>query len=365
MKTATDNNRKKNRIYLGITIGTILILLIAFTLNKNKRTNASKMATVSEVNSAVMVRTDTVSMEILDDVFSANGNFAAHRQVDFSSEVSGRVLEVLVDEGEFVKQGQVLATIKADAIGVDLENAEAVYKSALKDKERFENSFNSGGVTQQQLDQIRLALKNAESRLEQMKLRFGDTRIKSTINGFVNKRYIEQGAFVGMGAPLFEIVDISRLNLKVNVNENQVTSLSRGDSVEIRASALPEKKFMGKVNFVAVKADQTLNFPVEIELANNPDNSLKAGMYGTAIFKPTANTQKQKVLTVPRTAFVGSVNEGELFVIKDNKAILRKVVPGRIYGNKVEILKGLSQGETVVTSGQINLQDGSTVTVAK
>jgi RND family efflux transporter MFP subunit len=360
-------NMKKNRskviVWLGISL--IAIVAIAFTLKNNKRANEEKMAVVSDVSTSVMVHTGLVSKEVINPEYTVNGNFSAYRQVDFSSEVSGRVLERLVDEGDYVKSGQVLAVIKSDAIGVDLENAQAVYNNALKDKERFENAFKSGGVTQQQLDQIKLALKNAESRLEQVKLRDSDTKIKSTISGFVNKRYIEQGAFVGMGTPLFEIVDISKLNLNVSVNEMQVAKLKLGDKVEVKASAFPNKKFSGKIKFIAVKADQSLNFPVEIELANNPDNSLKAGMYGTAIFRLESSENIEPVLFVPRSVFVGSVSSGEVYVIKDHKTILTKVVPGRIFGEKVEIINGLAEGETVVTGGQINLQDGVEVSIVK
>lgn len=354
-----------SKVFIWIGAGLVAVLAIAFTLKSNKSKNKEKMAVVSDVSTSVMVRTGLVSKEVINSEYSVNGTFSAYKQVDFSSEVSGRVLQILVQEGNYVKAGQVLAVIKSDAIDVDLENAQAVYNNALKDKERFENAFNSGGVTQQQLDQVKLALKNAESRLEQVKMRHSDTRIKSTINGFVNKKYIEQGAFVGMGTPLFEIVDISKLNLNVAANEMQVAQLKLGNRVEVKASAFPDKKFSGEIKFIAFKADQSLNFPVEIEITNNPGNSLKAGMYGTAIFRSENSENIKPALFVPRSAFVGSVSSGEVYMIKDGKAKLTKVVPGRIFGEKVEIISGLAEGETIVTGGQINLQDGVEVSTVK
>ncbi|MFZ5552468.1 MAG: efflux RND transporter periplasmic adaptor subunit [Bacteroidota bacterium] len=346
--------RTKN-IILFIIIGVGSISLIAFILIRNKEKNQEKMAVVTDVNSEIMVRVDTVQKKPFDLAYESNGKFAAINQVDFSSETSGRVLQILVKEGDNVHSGQELAVIKADALGVDLENAQAVYESALKEKERFESAFKSGGVTQQQLDQVKLALKNAESRLNQVKLRYSDTRVKSTINGFVNKRYVEQGAFVAPGSPLFEIVDVTKLKLKITVNESQIARIQLDDKVTVRASAIPGQDFEGTVRFIAAKADNSLNFPVEIELNNDSKKTLKAGMFGTAIFK---SEDSQPQIIVPRSAFAGSVNSKEVYVVNSKgKAILRKVVPGRIVGDMVEILDGLEEGEIVVTSGQINLQD--------
>lgn len=358
-------SNKKNRtgIIIGVSITIVSIAVIAFVLQSNKKKNQEKIAIVSDTKTEIVVKTTTAKNETLESFNSFNGTFAAYKQLDYSSDVAGRVLSVKVREGELVVAGQELAIIKSDAVSVDLENAQAVFNNAVKDKERFENAYKSGGVTQQQLDQINLALKNAESRLEQIKLRYSDTKIKSTINGYVNKRYVEEGAFVGMGSPLFEIVDISKLNLKISVNEVLITQLKVGDKVEVTASAMPGKTFIGTVRFIAAKADLTMNFPVEIEL-DNRDKTLKAGMYGSAIFK-SGNIETTPILTIPRTAFVGSVNSGEVYTIQNGKATLIKVVPGRIFGDKVEIINGLTEGATVITSGQINLFANAPVTVVK
>lgn len=109
-----------------------------------------------------------------------------------------------------------------------------------------------------------------------------------------------------------------------------------------------------------------MNFPVEIQVTNSAGNELKAGMYGTAIFSSSQDeTQSEPVLVVPREAFVGGLNSNEVFVVNDSIARLVKITSGRNFGNKVEVLNGLQDGQTVVTSGHINLTDGSKVTIIK
>lgn len=349
------------------TIVTILVIAgiiagIGWVLSNNKKKNEAKTTVVAQSSGSVAVRTAVVEKESISTDFRANGNFTPARQLNFAAENSGRVVRILVDEGSHVKKGQTLAIINADAINIDLETANAAYQNAMKDKQRYENAFTTGGVTQQQLDQARLALENSEARLEQAKIRVRDANVRSSINGIVNKRYIEPGAYVSPGTQLFELVDVSKLRLNISVSEAQVARLQTGDKVKVMASVLPDKTFEGKISFIAPKSDNTLNFPVEIEIAQNPGNRLRAGMYGTAMF---SFDNEAPAIMVPRTAFIGGVNSNRVFVARDGKAYERGVVSGRIIGDQVEILEGLAENDTVITSGQINLSEGSSITIIK
>ncbi len=346
-----------------IVAGIAVIALIAFVLTKNKNKNEAETAIVSQKNSAVAVRVDTVKTEKISATFLANGNFEPLQSLTFSAEAPGRVTRVLVDEGSSVRIGQTLAVIKGDRLSVDVQSARAAYNNAVTDQQRYENAFKTGGVTQQQLDQAKLGLVNAKARLDQANISFGDATIKSSINGIVNKRHIEPGSVVSPGTPLFDLVNVSKLKLRVTVSENQIANLQKGNAVNVKASVYPDKNFTGKVSFIAPVADGTLNFPVEIEIDNTSNNDLKAGMYGTAYFGSEA--QQKEVRIVPRSAFVGSVNSNQIFVVENDIAKLTTIVAGQIYGDKVEVLDGLKDGQIVVTSGQINLIDGTPVTLIK
>jgi RND family efflux transporter MFP subunit len=351
----------------GIIIALVIVVAlvaIAFVLTNNKKNNDAKTAIVAQGGGAVSVRIAAVKRQPVDLDFSANGTFVPFTELDFLSENAGRVSKIYVDEGDRVSKGQVLARIDAEILNTDRETAEAALQNALRDEARYSSSFQTGGVTQQQLDQAKLAVRNARLRLQSSQRRVSDASIKSPINGIVNKRYIEVGAFVtAQGTQLFELVDVSRLKLRVNVNESQVANLSVGDKVQIKSNVFPADNFEGKITFIAAKADNTLNFPLDIQVENNKTKKIKAGMYGTAIFKFPA---QQPTITVPRGAFVGSVSSNQIFVLENGKtARIRKVVAGRILGENVEILDGLKEGETAITSGQINLVDGSLVAPVK
>ncbi|MEL1246228.1 efflux RND transporter periplasmic adaptor subunit [Flavobacterium sp. DGU11] len=346
-----------------IVIGIAVLGLGAYILMKNKEKTEAETAVVSEKNTAVMVRTAVVKKEVPNTDYVSNGTFEPFQQLEFPAENNGRVVRVLVDEGDVVRKGQVLAVIKGDQLNIELQNAQAAYQNAITDSQRYENAFKTGGVTKQQLDQAKLALVNAKARMDQARITLGDANIKSSINGIVNKRSVEPGTVVTPGTVLFELVDVSKLKLKVTVNEQQVSTLKTGTLVTVKASVFPDKEFKGKVTFIAPKADASLNFPVEIEIANNPGNELKAGMYGSVVFGE--GKSQQAITTIPRNAFIGGVGNNQVFVVNGDVAKLTKVTSGRIYGEVVEVLEGLKEGDVVVTSGQINLQDGTKVTAVK
>ncbi|WP_127124631.1 efflux RND transporter periplasmic adaptor subunit [Pseudoflavitalea rhizosphaerae] len=354
--------KKITRILLAVVLIGGSLFLIASVLKKNKQKSEEKTAVVAQTNATVAVRVSPVVKSAPELDVIANGNFAPSQELSFAAEKAGRVVNVLVKEGSYVSKGQVLATIRVDQLNVDLASAEAAYQTAVTDFDRYSNAFKTGGVTQQQLDQAKLQLSNAKAKLDASRINLGDASIRASINGIVNAKYIEPGSVVAAGTKLFDIVNVSTLKLRVTVNEAQVANLKTGREVNVKASVFPGKEFKGNITFIAPKADASLNFPVEITIANNPGQQLKAGMYGTAVFD---FPDQAPTIIVPRTAFVGSVSSGEIFVATNGEAKLKRVTAGRVFGNQVEVLDGLQEGDQVITSGQINLVDGTKVSVIK
>lgn len=352
------------KIITTIVIVIAALALIGFILTKNKAENKAKTDIVAEKNASVSVKTAQVKTENISLDFVANGNFAPTQELTFSAEKSGKVIKVLVDEGDYVNVGQTMVIVRSDVINVDANTAKAVYDNAKNDYARYENAYQTGGVTKQQLDQAKLQLTNAQANLTQANINVGDTKVKAPIKGFINKRFIEPGTILAGMPPtqMFDIVDVSKLKLKVSVNESQVTGLKVGNTVPVTSSVFPDKVVTGKIIFIAPKADESLNFSVEIEIENSANSAIKAGMYGTANF---GTKQKQELKVVPRNAFIGSVSSNQIFVVENGIAKLKKVTAGRIIGDQVEIINGLSDGETVIVTGQINLQDGNAVEIIK
>jgi membrane fusion protein (multidrug efflux system) len=346
---------------------TSIILIAAFggifyVLNKNKAKNQAQIDVVAQKNAAVAVRAGVAEKKELNVEYVANGVFAPKQEVMIAAEAAGRVLSVLVEEGSRVSAGQTLAVIESDKQNVGVANAQAVYNNAVAEVARFESAYASGGVTKQQLDQVKLQLENAKNNLKSAQITANDVIVKASFAGIVNSKKIEPGATVNYAQQMFEIVNVSSLKIKVNVDEKNIAGLKVGQEAKITSSVIPNKSWTGNITFIAPKADASLNFVVEVEVKNSQENDLKAGMYGTVTF---GSGEKQAAFVVPRTAFVGNVSSNKVFVVKEGKARLTEVTSGRNFGDYVEIISGLNEGDQVVTTGQINLLDDTVVEIIK
>ncbi|KFF12358.1 RND transporter [Chryseobacterium soli] len=352
---------KKTLIY--IIVAAVLIGLAAYKIAGNKEKQTKEVAEVAKQVDKINVNVVTVSRENINTDYSANGTFLPKQEMNQASEIGGRIVSVLVKEGSKVSAGQVLATIKRDAIEVDVAQAQNNLQNAVIDNQRYENAFKTGGVTKQQLDNSRLQLKNAQAAVRAQGVKVNDTSIRAGISGTINKKMVEPGTVVSIGTSMFEIVNINTLKLSVLVDESQIGRIQLGQEVPIKVNVLPEDSFSGRITFIAPKSDASLNFPVEIEVQNR--GNLKAGMYATAVFKTNHGAETQNMLTVPAEAFVNGVSSGQLFIVQNGTAKMIKVTIGKIYGDKVQILSGLNGGEQVITSGQINLDNGSKINIVK
>jgi len=348
---------KKFLLYTVVIVA--VLALIIWKLQTNKKESSARTAEVKEQTSgAVPVQVAKAAYNTFDRDFSANGNFAAVSQVEFSSEVAGRITQLYVDNGSVVHPGMVLARIDNDIVNADLQTAKNNLSQTRTDFERYTKALASGGVTQKQVDDARLQYNNAQSRYKQVSKNIANTTIKSPINGIVNRNNVNVGTYLSLGTKMFEIVDISKLKLVVNVPESQVVNLKMNDKVKVTANVYPEVSYSGKITFIAAAGDATLNYPVEVEVTNVKGKQLRAGMYGTANF---SLPEQAPALLIPRTAFFGGLNNNSVYVIDNGKAKTRRVVGGRVFGDKVEVRGGLKEGETVIISGQVNLTDGTPV----
>lgn len=341
----------------GIIIAALVVAGIVLLLAGNRKEMERQTSSVA-ADGREVVMTCVAGSESLNRSFSSNGVVKANNELNFVSETSGRVVAVYADMGSRVAKGAPLLKVDTQLLEADYKASLASYEALKKDEERFTRSNEAGGVSNQQLDNIRTQLVAAESRLEVSRWKLDNATVKSPISGTVNMRYVEPGALIAPNVPLFEIVDASRMKVICNVSGSKAALLKAGDEVTATSSDAPGKVFHGTVRSVGVKTDRGLNYPVEVVFGN--DDSLRTGMYLKVDF---AVHQQGEGVFVPRRAVVGSVLAANVYVVEDGKACRREVRLGDMYGDNIEILEGLAAGEEIVIAGLMNIADGTPVKV--
>lgn len=343
---------------IGILITVLAVAGIVLLLASNKKKAQADAASAGNAGGAELVTTYLVTSENYARDFSSNGVAQALKELNFVSEISGRVVEIYADKGRKVAKGSPLLRIDSELLEADYKATLASYEALKKDEERFTNSFEAGGITNQQLDNIRTQLVAAEARLTVSKWKLDNAVVKAPISGTVNNRFVETGALIAPSVPLFEIVDDSRIKVICNVPETKVRLISVGQKVTASANDDTSKTFTGTIKSIGVKTDRGLNYPVEVLLDSDP--ALHVGLYLKVQF--TDNTGKAGIL-IPRKAVVGSVLAANVYVAKDGVAERREVKLGEMSGDNIEILEGLSEGEEIIIAGLMNIADGTPINV--
>ncbi len=345
----------KRRTFFLWVVGVVGV--IALVLVTNKRATLSKTRMIEDLDGSVAVRSTVVRDSVYTVGFEANGVLSASHDLSLVSDAGGRVLEVLVREGDVVRKGQVLIRLDSETLRADVESARVAYEASQKDYERYKNANAQGGVTDQQLAAIHTQMVAAESRYVSSRRRLSDAAVKSPMSGKVYKKYVEVGSYLNPGAKLFDILDDSALKVMSALTEKQRIRTHVGDSVRLTSELYPETRIGGVVAFVSDKADRTLNFPVEVRITDSPVELLP-GMYVTIAF--VGESQREGLL-VPHSAITGGRDDAYLYTIKGGKAIKTPVVTGDMLGSRVEVLSGLQQGDSIVLEGLINISDGTPV----
>src|SRR5690606_39121671 len=143
-------------IFISVIIIGAILAGIIYILRNNKAKNEAVTQAAAVTNGEVAVRVAAVQSEQVDLTYTSNGTFEPKQEVTVSAQAAGRVVRVLVDEGARVSAGQTLAIVEGDKVNVNVANAQAVYNDAEANVQRFESAFATGGVTKQQLDQVKL-----------------------------------------------------------------------------------------------------------------------------------------------------------------------------------------------------------------
>jgi RND family efflux transporter MFP subunit len=340
------------RVITIVIVAVVLVGLIVFKLKTNQKEVKAKIF-INDVNAAVLVKTGYPTTHSFESSLSFLGTFEPSRQNTVGSDANGKLVSIKFEEGDQVRQGQLLAKVDDEMLQLQLQNADVGLEGQKNDDRRYSNLEKENAVSGVQVEKTRLGVRSGELQKKQIQKQIKSTSIVAPYSGVVTKKMIDLGSFVGQGTPLFELTDISSLKLTVNVPERDVMKFRLGQAVSVRADIYGVKDFPGKITNISVVADRAHNFKVQISVPN-PKRELMAGMYGSVRLK---NNESVTRLAVPRVALVGSSKNPQVYVVRNNVAHLTTFNAGTSDGDYIEVVSGINKGDVIVVKGQVNLQD--------
>ena len=406
-----NGNGKKSRkkIIIFSIIGVVLIGLAALVFLGSKR------------ETIVTVQTDKVTRKNITQIVSATGKIQPETQVKINAEVSGEIIELPVKEGQIVKRGQLLVRIKPDAYKAQLDQSEASLKMAEANLAKAEADFKRlNGLFAKQLaadadmDAARAGLESAKaqynqatSNVSQVRDTYSKTTIYAPMDGIISQMISESGERVSgstftLGTQIMTVADLSRMEARVDVGENDVVMVSIGDTARVQVDAFPGQKFVGTVSRIANTATTTgagtqsevTNFQVRVRIIGADTVSFRPGMSMNADIETQTRDNVYAVpiqsVTVRMPKMEEKKDEGPkegeaqlstnkskqkeedklaeiVFAVSEGKVKALKVKRGISNDAYVEITEGVKEGDEIVSGPfkAINkdLEDGAKVKV--
>lgn len=317
----------------------------------------------SNNNKAVNIETAIAKKIDNAQEIAYSGTIEESETTPLSFSVMGTVSRVLVSEGDYIKKGQLLASLNN-------ENYESAYRIAAASEKQAEDAYNrllpmykNGNLPEIKIVEIETDLQKTKSQAAIAKKNFEDCNLYSPVNGYVGKRLIEPGMNAMPNMTSIEIVQITKVFALAPVPENEIASIKKGQKASIKVSALNGAEFAGTVEETGVIADPLAHtYKIKIGIINK-DGKLRPGMVCNVTLE---NLDADAGLVVPGgSLMVDEKNRNYVFTLDPSgkKAVKKYVKTGRLLNAGIEILDGLTPNDIVVVSGQHKLIDGSFVQV--
>jgi membrane fusion protein (multidrug efflux system) len=310
---------------------------------------------------ATIVVMDQVEPVEWRDTIEALGTARANESVTLTAKVSETVRKVGFDSGDVVQAGDVIVDLSSGAQLAGLEEARAAFQEAERQLARSQELAASKIISESQLDTQRATRDAARARMDVVRAQLSDRVITAPFDGILGLRRVSPGSLVTPGTEIATLDDISVIKLDFSVPERYLAVLERGQDVVAHSETYPNRDFAGVVASVDSRVDPvTRSVTVRAEIPN-PDRLLRPGM----LLAVRLLQAPRQAIVVPEIAVIQVGTESFVYRVGDDRTASRvEVELGARRRGEVEIVSGLSAGDTIVTEGAVKLRDGSRVTSA-
>jgi membrane fusion protein (multidrug efflux system) len=351
------------RLALSVFFSGVIIAVGALASVCGYHIRAQRLADQSSKanqDQAVSVKIGIVKPSPMDDRLLLTGVAEPWEDILVSAEATGKIERQAVEEGAAVKAGDVIFHIDTSLIQAQMEQVQAQERLAVQELQRAQSMSTKGIATGQAMDKAKADRDVSAANLRLFQIRLEKSVAAAPLEGVIDKLFKKQNEFVDTGTPLFRLVQVHKLKIKVGIPEREIGCFVQGDKAAVTMDALAGKTFDGTIYKIAPTADpRTLTFPTEIEVAN-PENAARPGMISRVAL---VRKRYEEAISIPLFSVLPLDNQRFVFVENEGKARMRQIQTGVIQGNMVQVLSGLSAGDRLIVTGQRDLQDGDTVKV--
>jgi membrane fusion protein (multidrug efflux system) len=320
----------------------------------------AKVADPAEIAAATLLPVEVSTPQIADifATYQTTTTLTPDSEAPVLARVSGEVVEILVEEGDEVEEGQVLARLDGDRLRLQMLQAKANLEKTSKAYERYVQLHERGLVSASIFEGLKFDMDALNASYELKQLSYSYTTIRAPISGVVSSRDIKLGQHLMAGASAFKITDTSKLIAYLRIPQVELSKISAGDTARVRVDAMPEVEFAATIARISPTIDPLNGTFKATATIENQDGHLAPGMFGRF---NVAYEKHSGALLIPAAAVIEEDNETVVYVVNDGSANRRAIEVGIESDGLVEVLGGLEADEKIVITGQGGLRDGARV----
>jgi len=321
--------------------------------------NKKPTAGGAPLNMATTVVAAEAKRQPIAETLALVGTLAANEFIEVKSETDGTIAEILFEEGQPVKKGDLLIRLDESKLAAGLAESEANLKLSAATFERNKELLREKLVSQQEYDQSAATLQANQATVALRKRLLQDTRIYAPFAGLAGSRSVSPGQVIAKNTTLTWLVDLEIVKAEFNVPERFLSGVKIGQAVQLTVAAYPKEKFQGEVYFLAPQVDPNTRTLLMKARIPNAAHQLKPGMFANL---DLTLTLRQEAIVIPESALMSQGDRTSVYVIgADGTAQVRPVKVGLRIPNQIEILDGVQPGEKVVSEGLQKVRPGGPV----
>lgn len=339
------------------TVPFALILTVSSLLSACGVGEAS-VAEVIETTTPVPVETATPFRSDINATYAASASIESDADAPVTARVAGEVVELLVEEGDRVNAGQVLARLDGERLRLEMLSAKANLERAQKEYTRNVDLHERGLISAAMFEGLKYDVASLQATYDLKQLNYKYSNIRATIPGVVSSRDIKPGETLQTGQVAFRITETSELLAYLQIPQAELSKFSVGHAASVKVASMPDVSFAAKIIRISPTIDTENGTFRATALIDNKAGHLAPGMFGrfTIAYERHANA-----LVIPSHALLDEDEMTSVYVVRDG-AVARRVISIGIKENgRVEVLDGLQEDDQVVVVGHSGLRDGSKV----
>jgi membrane fusion protein (multidrug efflux system) len=354
------NIRRGIIILIGVIVLAVGIccLLPAKEDNGNTATNPKETTATRREDRTLNVNATVIKRQSLTNAIEVRGRLTPDEEVDLSFETSGKITEVNFIEGSPVEKGQLLAKVNDASLQAQLKRLEVQLKLAEDRVFRQNALLEKEAVSKEAYEQVQTDLETLRADIELIKANIALTELRAPFDGIIGLRQISEGAYASPATVVAKLTKISPLKLEFSVNERHVAYIKKGTKVNFSVEG-NLKTFNASVYATESKIT-TVNTLTVRALYPNSDRQLLPGY--PAVLKITLQ-EIPDAIAIPSEAIIPEMGVDKVFLYKSGKAQPVTIAKGLRTDAQVQALEGLSIGDTIITSGTLQLRTGLSVTL--